>query len=892
MHRLLQVCELRKPKTVTALQAGLVDPWACVVGLQQGAQVPSRESSDRGSRPGSERGGKVEMTDDSREDARHRAVPGVADQERDACRPLVEGPLPEEAVLPEQFPVVRGVDDDRVLVETKSLETLEETPHAPVRPREGGQVGAHDVVRLFVPKSRDPLPLASPTKVPGEITRLGTIAAVHDDGSLAEPLEEFLRGEQRRVGSEVAGDREERSPLGDPREELERRARDRLLHVEDGSPSGILVARVVGLQEGNRSGRVPHDAARTSEHGVRIRSAAVLQEVLLGLDPPEALDVAVGLPEEARDVPTRSDVVEQGALPFHRCMAIAEGPVDGGWLSRDEGLASGGAQGDRGVARLEPRRLRRQAVETRSPSEGVSGESSVVESVLVDEHDEDASPLVLDRTLVVIGLIRGPGAAAGGLQARDSEEARGGARPQGLPAGRCAAPGVVGRRAWLQWLHHPMMPFMRGAILVVTLLILGSCSDQPSPPDPLAGGTGAQAEGGAARGAPTGPIEGDSAGGGARVSGFAPGGPVSDEALADHHVVLEIEIGGTSVGSMAFELWSEAAPVTVRNFLRLVDEGFYDGLTFHRVLREFMVQGGCPRGDGTGNSPYGTIPAEVSTAPERDHRYGVLSMARMGGDPDSASCQFFICCDDGPALWNLDGDYTTFGRLSSGVAALEAMATVPVSARRGEPSRPTVEIRISKARVIRGNAPRGEAPLQRPGKEIAEEPRVVVHSLLVACGAVPGRSPRTPEAANLLATELLAQAEHDGLLALVAEHSDEPGARTDERYAIWRLLADGVRDREGDLAIRAMSRDLQGRLQEAAGRLQAGELTRDDYVDLSRQLQREQSEFLLENRWRSVSELPPAVGEAAFTLGVGERVIVPWDPALAPRGYTLLERVE
>ena len=415
MYWLLQVCGLREPKTVTALQAGLVHPGASEVGLQQGAQVPSGESVDRGSRPGSERRSQIEMTDDAREDPRLRAVPWVADQERDACGPLVEGPLSEEAVLPEQLPVVRGVDDDRVPIEPKCLETGEETPHAPVRPREGGQVGAHDVVRLFVPESRDPLALASPPKVSGQFTRLGTVAAVHDDGGLEEPLEEFLRGEQRRVGSEVAGDREEGPALGNPLEKRERRARDGLLHVEDGSPTGILVARVVGLQEGNRSGRVPHDAARAGKHGVRFRSAAVLQEVLLGLDPPKPFDVAVGLPEEARDVPTGSDVVEQGAFPFHRRMAIAEGSVDGGWLSRDEGLTRGGAEGDRCVARLEPRRLRRQTVETWSPSKGVSGVPRVVESVLVDEHDEDASLLVLDGTHLFIGLILGPGAEAGCL---------------------------------------------------------------------------------------------------------------------------------------------------------------------------------------------------------------------------------------------------------------------------------------------------------------------------------------------------------------------------------------------------------------------------------------------------------------------------------------------
>ena len=520
------------------------------------------------------------------------------------------------------------------------------------------------------------------------------------------------------------------------------------------------------------------------------------------------------------------------------------------------------------------------------------GMSRVIEAVLIHEHHEDAArpSRVAGPLATRFGVVTGR--TAPGLEASGSDQASSGPRPQGLPASGRRAPGVPGRRAWLRCLHDPMMPSMRVPILGVLLLSLGSCGEETSAPapvegagvqGPVAGAQGGQDVPGARGGAPD---------AGQRASGFAPGGPISDEALGGHHVVLDVEIGGTSVGSMAIELWSEAAPITVRNFLRLVDEGFYDGLTFHRVLREFMVQGGCPKGDGTGNSPHGTIPAELSNAPERDHRYGVLSMARMGGDPDSASCQFFICCDDGPALWNLDGDYTTFGRLSSGVATLEAIATVPVSALRGEPSRPNVEIRIAEARVVQGEAPRGESPLQRPGKEDAEVPRVVVHSLLVACGRVTGRSPRTPEAAELLAAELMDRAGEEGLLALVAEHTDEPGARVDERYAIWRLLAKGVRDREGDLAVRALSRELQGELQEAAGRLQSGDLTRDEYVALSRRLQRQQSEFLLENRWRSVDELPPAVGEAAFALDVGERVIVPWDPALAPRGYTLLERVE
>jgi len=188
---------------------------------------------------------------------------------------------------------------------------------------------------------------------------------------------------------------------------------------------------------------------------------------------------------------------------------------------------------------------------------------------------------------------------------------------------------------------------------------------------------------------------------------FARGAGMSDEDLARFHTTMEIEIDGEPAGTMVFELWSDEAPITVRNHLRLVDTGFYDGVGFHRIMRDFMVQGGDPTGTGTGNSPYGTIQAEFSRDPERSHEYGVLSMARTPA-PNSASCQFFIVCDNENAR-QLDGEYATFGRLTQGVDTLEAIASVPVGrSPRGEPSVPRAEVVIVDAEVVEGEAPGGE----------------------------------------------------------------------------------------------------------------------------------------------------------------------------------------
>ncbi len=112
-------------------------------------------------------------------------------------------------------------------------------------------------------------------------------------------------------------------------------------------------------------------------------------------------------------------------------------------------------------------------------------------------------------------------------------------------------------------------------------------------------------------------------------------------------------------GKIIIEFFPEDAPKTVRNFVKLAKEGFYDGLTFHRVVPNFVAQGGCPKGDGTGDAGY-NIEAEFNT---RSHKAGTVAMARSQ-DPNSASCQFYICLAPQP---HLDGKYTVFGQVLEGM---------------------------------------------------------------------------------------------------------------------------------------------------------------------------------------------------------------------------------
>lgn len=129
-----------------------------------------------------------------------------------------------------------------------------------------------------------------------------------------------------------------------------------------------------------------------------------------------------------------------------------------------------------------------------------------------------------------------------------------------------------------------------------------------------------------------------------------------------HHAEIVI----AEYGKLELELDADIAPITVTNFVNLVKKGFYNGLTFHRVMSGFMIQGGDPNGDGTGGSEE-TIKGEFKSNGVENtmsHKRGVISMARTQNDPDSASSQFFIVQADSDFL---DGDYAAFGKVTAGM---------------------------------------------------------------------------------------------------------------------------------------------------------------------------------------------------------------------------------
>jgi cyclophilin family peptidyl-prolyl cis-trans isomerase len=143
----------------------------------------------------------------------------------------------------------------------------------------------------------------------------------------------------------------------------------------------------------------------------------------------------------------------------------------------------------------------------------------------------------------------------------------------------------------------------------------------------------------------------------------------------------------TNHGDIVLELFDEDAPETVQNFRTLAEKGFYDGLIFHRVIPDFMIQGGCPEGTGTGGPGY-TFKDEIN-----DHKVvkGALAMANAG--PNTNGSQFFIVTTQA-APW-LDGKHTVFGEVADGMDVVDKIGTLPTDAR----DRPTQEARIERLAV-------------------------------------------------------------------------------------------------------------------------------------------------------------------------------------------------
>ncbi len=148
----------------------------------------------------------------------------------------------------------------------------------------------------------------------------------------------------------------------------------------------------------------------------------------------------------------------------------------------------------------------------------------------------------------------------------------------------------------------------------------------------------------------------------------------------------------TSLGEIVLNLLPDKAPNHCRNMIGLVRSGFYDGLTFHRIISGFMIQGGCPQGTGTGNPGY-QIAAEFNDVP---HVAGVLSMARSQ-NPNSAGSQFFICLG---THTHLDRNYTAFGRTAD-EASLDVVRRIG-AVKTGAGDRPVQPVKINRAEVVVG----------------------------------------------------------------------------------------------------------------------------------------------------------------------------------------------
>ena len=156
-------------------------------------------------------------------------------------------------------------------------------------------------------------------------------------------------------------------------------------------------------------------------------------------------------------------------------------------------------------------------------------------------------------------------------------------------------------------------------------------------------------------------------------------------------VIIEMENGGVMTG----ELYEDIAPISVENFEKLANEKFYDGLTFHRVIPGFMIQGGCPEGTGMGGPGY-TIKGEFAQNGVENnlkHTTGILSMARAM-DPNSAGSQFFIMVADAP---HLDGGYAAFGKITEGMEEAEKIVSVP----RDYMDKPKQDVVIKSIRVTK-----------------------------------------------------------------------------------------------------------------------------------------------------------------------------------------------
>jgi len=405
----------------------------------------------------------------------------------------------------------------------------------------------------------------------------------------------------------------------------------------------------------------------------------------------------------------------------------------------------------------------------------------------------------------------------------------------------------------------------RSAVLALSL---AACSPPPSAP-PAAGAGG-----------PPRPPSFD----------FAPGGPIPDAQLGQFHAVLECEVDGRRVGDLAVELWPDAAPLSVRRFLRLCDEGWYDGTRFSQIDRDYVIRGGDPAGEGHRAPPYAPLPAEVSLEPRHAHHYGVFAMA------EPPSMAFLVCVAESNRVWALDlAGTNTIGKLAAGVHTLETLADVPI--RHASPSglAPRVPVVVRSARVERGAPPATET-IERPRPDLGGQPeRIGTRYILVTFlehGQHLGVTRNRVEAAAR------ARECYERLRSGELDFEQARDAYSDEEYPegtvlpVWRLSNYGVFD-PGQRARADSLREMSAYQAELRARLAAGEI---DAAELEEKV-RQRSEYL--GSWVRAEAVDrreeigaPGYAEVAFGLEVGEVGLVPYDPIASPAGFYVVERVE
>ena len=371
---------------------------------------------------------------------------------------------------------------------------------------------------------------------------------------------------------------------------------------------------------------------------------------------------------------------------------------------------------------------------------------------------------------------------------------------------------------------------------------------------------------------------------------------ITDAELKEFYLEMDVEIDGEPVGMMTFEVWGDEAPITVRNFLRYADEGFYHGRKFHRILRDFMIQGGSSNNTGSGQGPNGQIKAEFSNEKNRRHRYGVLSMARSGS-PDSASSQFFLISEsNSPSTIGLNGKYASFGIMLNGISVLEQIADIPVISNGREQSNPTQEAIVTQCRVIRGEPTVKREEMVRPPLNLNGQPeRVRIQHVLISFAGTGTTATRTKEDAETLAKEILERAKAgEDFNALVEQYTDDPSGKTTTPRGTYSMLNKGC-FAPAEETTRLM--ELQTTIQEAQtaliDRVNKKELTMDEAKEqffalpVFIEFQNAQSQS-----WMSRTQMVAAFGDVGFSLEVGEIGTSTFDAQTSPFGWHIIHRYE